>query len=680
MPEAELLSSDDYGQQLILLLNKFQDLSTKLGDTVLDLDLPQIAVVGVQSAGKSSILENFVGKDFLPRGSGVVTRRPLFLQLINDPEERGVFLHKPNEKFTDFNKIRMEIERETDRTTGSNKGISNVPINLKIYSPNVLNLTLVDLPGITRVAQGDQSQDIETVVKEQGYIGVVNRSQEGINSRVSMQAAIEKETKFFLEKYPSIANKQGTLYLRQFLNHQLAEHIRLTLPNLINSVRHKQLAIEEELKLFDHFPQTAREKRRLITDLLNEVLDDVESDLGNNLSRPGQITNLRTLNGGAKVKLNFTVDFAQEVDAILMDEAKMIREICMAVLNTTGVRRGHFIAEKVFEDIVRQEIERLKEPSRKTAERVAARVTEVLRKAVAEKMRDYPILRNTAVQDTDEFVRTCEKIAKERIENEFEYENALIWTEHIHLETSQIMSTIEWDGDFPDESFDGISLNWHTLTVGQEAEPGIVVDADSDTEIVSYGYSRNQQQQEKQYKLDRAVLRHYKPGDRGEEEELFLFYEGLDAPERYLQLSIDDDHTADDWLLAFQNVGFYPWSPNNEQDRYDRQCDDYTRMDTLTSKEVKAIKIMVEQFMEVETKTIKTIIPKIVVHMIVDKQKPFLRRTLLNDLQDDADNLLKEAPDVKAQRTSLNGKMEMCRQIMELTKEMNSLANSASRF
>ena len=41
------------------------------------LDLPQIAVVGGQSAGKSSVLENFVGKDFLPRGSGIVTRRPL---------------------------------------------------------------------------------------------------------------------------------------------------------------------------------------------------------------------------------------------------------------------------------------------------------------------------------------------------------------------------------------------------------------------------------------------------------------------------------------------------------------------------------------------------------------------------------------------------------------------------
>jgi replication fork clamp-binding protein CrfC len=65
--------------------------------------------------------------------------------------EWGEFLHLPNQMFYDFDKIREEIERETDRTTGKNKGISETPINLKIYSPHVLNLTLVDLPGITRV-------------------------------------------------------------------------------------------------------------------------------------------------------------------------------------------------------------------------------------------------------------------------------------------------------------------------------------------------------------------------------------------------------------------------------------------------------------------------------------------------------------------------------------------------
>lgn len=36
-----------------------------------------------QSSGKSSVLESLVGRDFLPRGSGIVTRRPLVLQLVN---------------------------------------------------------------------------------------------------------------------------------------------------------------------------------------------------------------------------------------------------------------------------------------------------------------------------------------------------------------------------------------------------------------------------------------------------------------------------------------------------------------------------------------------------------------------------------------------------------------------
>nr|XP_035936451.1 dynamin-3-like [Halichoerus grypus] len=68
-------------EELIPLVNRLQDAFSALGQTCL-LELPQIAVVGGQSAGKSSVLENFVGRDFLPRGSGIVTRRPLVLQLV----------------------------------------------------------------------------------------------------------------------------------------------------------------------------------------------------------------------------------------------------------------------------------------------------------------------------------------------------------------------------------------------------------------------------------------------------------------------------------------------------------------------------------------------------------------------------------------------------------------------
>ncbi|XP_073834780.1 dynamin-1 shibire isoform X8 [Musca autumnalis] len=149
---------------LIPIVNKLQDAFTQLG-VHMQLDLPQIAVVGGQSAGKSSVLENFVGKDFLPRGSGIVTRRPLILQLINGITEYGEFLHCKGKKFTSFDEIRKEIEDETDRVTGSNKGISNIPINLRVYSPHVLNLTLIDLPGLTKVAIGDQPVDIEQQIR-----------------------------------------------------------------------------------------------------------------------------------------------------------------------------------------------------------------------------------------------------------------------------------------------------------------------------------------------------------------------------------------------------------------------------------------------------------------------------------------------------------------------------------
>ena len=119
-------------EALIPIINKIQDAFAPIGGgNSMVIDLPQIAVVGGQSAGKSSVLENFVGKDFLPRGSGIVTRRPLILQLINANAEYGEFLHCKGRKFMDFETICQEIENETNRVTGSSKGISNLPINLR---------------------------------------------------------------------------------------------------------------------------------------------------------------------------------------------------------------------------------------------------------------------------------------------------------------------------------------------------------------------------------------------------------------------------------------------------------------------------------------------------------------------------------------------------------------------
>ena len=152
-------------QTLIPVLNKLQDVFARVGST--EIHLPQIVVVGCQSSGKSSVLESLVQKDFLPRGSGIVTRRPLNLQLIhvNENREWATFAHTGDKVFTNFDLVRKEIEDETDRLCGKTKGISDVPINLKVYSPNVLNLTLVDLPGLTKVATEGQSKDLPELIR-----------------------------------------------------------------------------------------------------------------------------------------------------------------------------------------------------------------------------------------------------------------------------------------------------------------------------------------------------------------------------------------------------------------------------------------------------------------------------------------------------------------------------------
>ena len=101
-------------------------------------------------------------------------------------EEWAKFLHVKNKIFTDFKEVLKEIELETDRVAGNNKGIAHEPMNLKVmllhlqgcvrkfknpncmqvYSTKVVNLTLVDLPGITKVPVGDQPDDIEAKIYE----------------------------------------------------------------------------------------------------------------------------------------------------------------------------------------------------------------------------------------------------------------------------------------------------------------------------------------------------------------------------------------------------------------------------------------------------------------------------------------------------------------------------------
>ncbi|KAJ8295390.1 Vacuolar protein sorting-associated protein 1 [Rhodotorula toruloides] len=188
-------SIPEMDQQLIKTVNLLQDAFAQSGLSTSTIDLPQIAVVGSQSSTSSAatscleepvsslvVLSSSSSSTVLQRRRRTVMAKWRVLTRLrssakqeegskpttdkaSNPDEWAEFLHRPGEKFFDFNKVREEIVADTELKTGKNAGISPVPIGLRIFSPNVLTLTLVDLPGLTKVPVGDQPRDIEIQIR-----------------------------------------------------------------------------------------------------------------------------------------------------------------------------------------------------------------------------------------------------------------------------------------------------------------------------------------------------------------------------------------------------------------------------------------------------------------------------------------------------------------------------------
>ncbi|KMT13705.1 hypothetical protein BVRB_4g080870 [Beta vulgaris subsp. vulgaris] len=131
------------------------------------IQLPTIVVVGDQSSGKSSVLESLAGIS-LPRGQGICTRVPLIMRLQHhsnpDPQLSLEYMGKVLQ--TDENNVSEAINMATQEIAGNAKGISNAPITLIVKKHGVPDLTMVDLPGITRVPVHGQPENIYEQIRD----------------------------------------------------------------------------------------------------------------------------------------------------------------------------------------------------------------------------------------------------------------------------------------------------------------------------------------------------------------------------------------------------------------------------------------------------------------------------------------------------------------------------------
>ncbi|XP_038638404.1 dynamin-1 isoform X7 [Scyliorhinus canicula] len=746
-------------EELIPLVNRMQDAFAQIGQNA-NLDLPQIGVVGGQSAGKSSVLENFVGKDFLPRGSGIVTRRPLVLQLINAPTEHAEFLHCKGKKFTDFDEVRQEIEQETDRVTGSNKGISSIPINLRVYSPNVLNLTLIDLPGMTKVAVGDQPQDIEFQIKEmlmqfvtkenclvlavspantdlansdalkiakevdpqglrtigvitkldlmdegtdardilenkllplrRGYIGVVNRSQKDIDGRKDIQAALAAERKFFLSHpaYRHMADRMGTPYLQKILNQQLTNHIRDTLPALRNKLQSQLLSIEKEVEEYKTFrPDDPSRKTKALLQMVQQFSVDFEK----RIEGSGDQIDTYELSGGARINRIFHERFPFELVKMEFDEKELRREISYAIKNIHGIRTGLFTPDLAFEAIVKKQIQKLKEPCLKCVDMVVSELTGTIRKCT-EKLGQYPHLREEMDRIVTTHIRDREGRTKQQVMLLIDIELSYMNTNHEDFigfanaqPRSNQMSKKKAAGN------QVIRKGWLTINnigimKGGAKEYWFVLTAEN------LSWYKDDEEKEKKYMLplDNLKLRDIEKGFMSSKHIFALFnteqrsgIRNVYKDYRQLELACETQEEVDSWKASFLRAGVYPERVGDKENQSENEengsGDNFMHsMDPQLERQVETIRNLVDSYMGIVNKTIRDLMPKTIMHLMIINTKDFIQSELLAQLYSCADQniLMEESPEQAQRRDDMLRMYHALKEALNIIGDINTTTSS----
>ncbi|KAF2112905.1 P-loop containing nucleoside triphosphate hydrolase protein [Lophiotrema nucula] len=165
--EGEKIARDEQMMMLTKKMIEIRSLLQTVGQSE-SLTLPSIVVIGSQSSGKSSVLEAIVGHEFLPKGSNMVTRRPIELTLVNTPEAQAEYAEFPAlglGKVTDFSHVQKTLT-DLNLAVPASDCVTDDPIQLRIYSPNVPDLSLIDLPGYIQVTGRDQPPELKEKIAD----------------------------------------------------------------------------------------------------------------------------------------------------------------------------------------------------------------------------------------------------------------------------------------------------------------------------------------------------------------------------------------------------------------------------------------------------------------------------------------------------------------------------------
>ena len=472
-------------RKLINLIDQLRDVGVQEY-----IQLPRIASLGTQSSGKSSVLESIVGLDFLPRGDGVVTRRPLELRLnhIADGKPWAIFDEVKNEKFYDFNKVRETIEKLPDLTLIDLPGITRVPVGKQpknieeitkkmatryCEDPSTIMLCVIaansdiatsdglkmakelDKKGtrtlgvLTKLDIMDKGTDAKKVLLNQeiplklGYIAVKNRSKQDLIDKLPMEEMQKREREFF-KNHPVYKHLPSSCFgndvLIQKLTKILFRIIRENLPGIIKSINDSIRRCEEELKILGTpMPTDEAGKINMIWNLLSEYCETFKHILKGKYEakRAGYLRD----EGGFKIKAIFKGLLEEYTGEYQATQSYTDADIDYSIKLHSGESIFGFPSVNVFSYLLKPKLEQLKEPCNECFSNVYSYLEMLSNKIIERVFSRYPKMIGSISELANKFLLEEKEKAKTLIDsiidmdinhlftNDYEYMKS--WTSHV---------------------------------------------------------------------------------------------------------------------------------------------------------------------------------------------------------------------------------------------------------
>uniref|UniRef100_A0A8C6UJY4 Dynamin-1-like protein n=1 Tax=Neogobius melanostomus TaxID=47308 RepID=A0A8C6UJY4_9GOBI len=476
-------------EALIPVINKLQDVFNTVGADI--IQLPQIAVVGTQSSGKSSVLESLVGRDLLPRGTGVVTRRPLILQLVHvDPgdalksddgrgEEWGKFLHTKNQIFTEFDEIRQEIENETERVSGNNKALASfvsplgfsVPVGdqpkdieiqirdliLKhISNPNCIILAVtaantdmatsealkvareVDPDGrrtlavVTKLDLMDAGTDAMDVLM--GRVIPVKLGLIGVVNRSQLDINNKKSVADSIrDEHAFLQKKYPSLATRNGTKYLARTLNRLLMHHIRDCLPELKTRINVLAAQYQSLLNSYGEPVEDQSATLLQLITKFATEYCNTIEGTAKYIETAELCGGARICYIFHETFGRTLESVDPLGGLSTIDILTAIRNATGPRPSLFVPEVSFELLVKKQVKRLEEPSLRCVELVHEEMQRIIQHCSnysTQELQRFPKLHEAIVEVVTSLLRKRLPITNEMVHNLVAIELAYINTKH----------------------------------------------------------------------------------------------------------------------------------------------------------------------------------------------------------------------------------------------------------